>query len=603
MQRLIQNKFASVSRAARLLKILNFNWRSEAPLLVSGCAAMGLEIMARLMEPWPLKYIFDELLNYSDSGHQQTPLISNLSVGQLLAIASFAIIGISFLRATAEYVSTISLAIVGNRFLLALRARTFDHLQRLSLRFHDQAKTGDLVTRLVGDMGRIQEVGVTALLPIIVHLATLVVMVSFMIALNRELGFYTLIGFPVFFLFINRISGRIRSVAREQRRGEGRLGAASAEAMAAVRTVQVMGLEEAMTDSFGRQNYKNAQQSVKGKRLAAKLARGVDVMIAAVTALVLWRGTNLVLTKQLSPGDLLIFLAYLKNAFKPMKDMAKYSGRISGAIASSERIADILSIQPEITDSPYAIDPPSSIHSIEFSNVSFGYTDTSKALRNVSLQAYQDQLIALVGPSGAGKSTLMNLLCRLYDPSEGQVLFNGQDIKRFKLSPLRKLISIVPQDNILFNLSVRDNISIGFDSEDDQSVEKAAKLAGAHEFVSQLPQGYDTILAERGATLSGGQQRRLAIARAALRQTPILILDEPLSGLDASNRRMVSDAIQKLKNGRITFAIVHDLDAAQEADQVICMSHGMIVEKGTHQQLLDNQGIYFGMASARVTRS
>jgi ATP-binding cassette subfamily B protein len=255
-------------------------------------------------------------------------------------------------------------------------------------------------------------------------------------------------------------------------------------------------------------------------------------------------------------------------------------------------------VQPEIADSPYALDPPRQIESVELKDVGFGYRDLSLAVEGVSFRAEQGQLVALVGPSGSGKSTLINLLCRLYDPAQGQILFNGRDIKSFKLAGLRSLISIVPQDNILFGLSVRENIAIGLASADEAQIQEAAKLAGCHEFIINLPDQYNTVLAERGATLSGGQQRRIAIARAALRQTPILILDEPLAGLDADNRRMVNDAICKLKLNRITFMIVHDLDAARDADLLICMARGSVAEQGTHQQLLERRGVYFQMVSS-----
>lgn len=592
---MIREFLLSVKKIYRLLRILDFNWRSEAPLLLASACGMGLEVLARLLEPWPLKYIFDELISPSREDFKPLFSASHLETSHLLAIAAATGIGIACLRGFAQYWSAISLAIVGNRLLVGLRSRTFDHLQRLSLRFHDQARTGDLVTRLVGDMGRLQEVSVTALLPMIVHLITLVAMIIFLLAMNPGLGLYALIVFPIFFTFMLRIGKRIRSVAREQRRGEGRLGASSAEAMASIRTVQMMGLEGAMANAFSRQNQKNAKQSVKGKRLAARLERGVDILIATVTAVVLWRGANMVISNQLSPGDLLIFLAYMKNAFKPMKDMAKYSGRISGAIASAERIADILATQPEISSLSSARTLPKVIDYVEFSNVSFGYVNHALALNDISFRARQGQLIALVGPSGAGKSTLINLLCRLYDPSIGQVLINGIDIRQFQVNSLRQLISVVPQENILFNISIKDNIAIGSGCESMEEIVCASKIASAHEFIDKLPNGYETIIAERGATLSGGQQRRIAIARAALRHAPILILDEPLSGLDAQNRSMVNAAIQEIKKNRITFAIIHDLAAARDADMIIYMNNGAIVERGSHNELVGSNGYYSRM--------
>lgn len=581
---------SSAARLQRLSDTLAFDWRAEMPLLTTGILGMLVEIVARLLEPWPLKFIIDDVIKANAS--QLPDHLEAIGSHSLIVWGALAVVVIAVIRAGAQYISTVSLAVVGNRFLTELRCRTFDHIQRLPLRFHDQVRSGDLVTRLVSDMGRLQEVGVTALLPMLVHSLTLVIMLILMLVINGQLGLLSLSVFPIFWLAILRTGGRIRSVSRDQRKREGKLGAASAEAISAIRTVQAMGLEQAMAQAFGVQNRKSADQSVRGKRLAARLERSVDVLIAVATAVVLWRGAVLVIQRVLSPGDLLVFLAYLKNAFKPMRDMAKYSGRISSAYASAERIVELLQTPQESGDRHGALPAPQRIQSVRFEAVSFAYPNRGEALSQISFEAVSGQLVALVGPSGAGKSTLMNLLVRLYEPSRGAIYFDGQNIRDYQLQSLRSRIAIVPQESILFNMSVRDNIAIGCEAIPDQRIQAAAVLAGADEFITSLQQGYGTLISERGTTLSGGQQRRLAIARAAVREAPILILDEPMAGLDLYNRQVIREALRQLRRHRITFMIVHDMHSALEADSILVLQQGRLVEMGSPADLCRQTGSF-----------
>lgn len=585
-----QSLRSNMAELQRLSLVLAFDWRPELPLLITGIVGMLVEIAARLLEPWPLKFIIDDVIQAnSDTLPDHLAAIGTHS---LIVWGAIAVVVIAAIRAAAQYVSTIALAVVGNRFLTELRTRTFDHIQRLPIRFHDRVRSGDLVTRLVSDMGRLQEVGITALLPLLVHGLTLVIMLILMLVINLQLGILSLCAFPIFWMGILRTGDRIRSVARDQRKREGQLGAASAEAISAIRTVQAMGLEQAMAESFGVQNRRSADQSVRGKRLAARLERSVDLLIALATALVLWRGAALVIQRVLTPGDLLVFLAYLKNAFKPMRDMAKYSGRISSAYASAERVADLLATPLESTDQDGGLAAPQQVERIRLDRVGFAYHNRSAALAEISFEAVRGQLVALVGASGAGKSTLMNLLVRLYRPSSGAILFDEQDIQAYSLASLRRRIAIVPQESILFNMSIRENIAIGCPDVCDQRIHAAAVLAGAAEFITAMPEGYDTIISERGTTLSGGQQRRLAIARAAVRDAPVLILDEPMAGLDLHNRSVIVDALRRLRQGRITFMIVHDMPSAMEADMVLMLQQGRLVEMGSPTDLCDRDGLF-----------
>ncbi|MGL4881808.1 MAG: ABC transporter ATP-binding protein, partial [Waterburya sp.] len=301
---------------------------------------------------------------------------------------------------------------------------------------------------------------------------------------------------------------------------------------------------------------------------------------------VLWRGVQLVMVGTLTPGDLLVFITYLKVAFKPMRQLAKYTGQIAKAIASGERIIDLLEIVPEVRDSKWAYPAPWFGGMVEFRCVSFAYENQANTLNNLSLTVLPGQKVALVGASGGGKSTLVSLLLRLYDPQQGRILIDGHDLREYTLDSLRKQISIVLQESILFAASIKDNIAYGCVEATDKEIEMAARLANAHDFIMALPEGYDTVVGERGATLSGGQRQRIAIARAAIRNAPIVILDEPTVGLDNHSERIVTDALDRLTQTSTTFLITHDLRTAQNADQIFYLEGGQVLEQGTHEQLM-----------------
>jgi ATP-binding cassette subfamily B protein len=339
---------------------------------------------------------------------------------------------------------------------------------------------------------------------------------------------------------------------------------------------------------------------VKAKRLAASLERSVDLLTAIAGALVLFYGTRLVLRKELTAGALLVFLAYLKNAFRPIQEFAKYTARLGKAAAAGERVLDLLQHVPEIRDLPGAVQAPAFRGTIRFENVSFAYENGQSLLRDVDVEVLPGQRIALVGPSGSGKSTLVSLVLRLYDPQHGRVLIDGRDIREFTLESLRSQISAVLQDNLLFASSVRENIAHGAPDASPEAIIASAKLANAHEFVMTLPQGYDTVLGERGVTLSQGQRQRLAIARAAIRKAPILILDEPMTGLDKHNERAVVESLERLDYGCTTFLITHDMRHAARASSILYLEGGRILERGTHTELLGANGRYAALFRLQV---
>lgn len=361
------------------------------------------------------------------------------------------------------------------------------------------------------------------------------------------------------------------------------------ESIGAMQLVQTLSLEDSFIDQFSSQNKKSLKEGVKARRLLARLQGIVQVLTGVSTALVLVYGSYLILGGQLSAGELLVFLSYLKAAFKPMQDFAKYSGRLAKASASGERVMELFNTQPDVVDEPDARIAPRFEGAIEFDRVGFSYEPGSPVLRELSFSIAPGLIIALVGPSGAGKSTIIRMLSRLYDPDHGQVLIDGMDIRRLTLSSLREQIAVVMQETTLFATSVSDNIAYGRLDATDEEIVKAAKLSNAHEFIVALPEGYETVLGERGATLSAGQRQRIAVARAAISNAPILILDEPTSGLDEKNSRIVVDAVRNLLRGRTVIMITHQPHEAARADRVLYIEQGRVVESGTHSELLEKR--------------
>lgn len=567
--------------------------RKESGLVVGSFAALFAEVGLRLLEPWPLKFIFDHVLGSASTGGPVN--VASFGVMEPLVVLSIAAVGVVLLtgaRALTAYASTVGFALVGQRVLTRIRADLFSHLQRLSLSFHTGARSGDLTMRVISDVGLLKDVAVTAALPLLGNVLILIGMVGVMFWMNTHLALLAIAVLPIFWLRTVRLSRRIQEVSRDQRKREGAMAATAAESLGAIRVVQALSLEHVFADAFAAQNKKSLREGAKSKRLEASLERTVDVLVAISTALVLWHGARLVLRGALTPGDLLVFLAYLKNAFKPIRDFAKYTGRLAKASAAADRILDVLDREPDVQDLPHARPAPALRGEVHFQQVGFRYPDGRSVLEGVEFRTRPGMRVALVGHSGIGKSTMAGLLLRLYDPHQGRVLVDGRDIRDYTLDSLRGQISAVMQDATLFAASVRDNIAYGAPGCTQEEIADAARLASAHEFILALPQGYDTVLGERGVTLSSGQRQRIAIARAAIRRTPILILDEPTTGLDETNERAVIAAIEQLARKSTTFLITHDLRLAARSDLILFLEGGRVVEQGSHLELMTAAGSY-----------
>jgi ATP-binding cassette subfamily B protein len=435
--------------------------RPQWPLLLVSGMALLAEVGLRVLEPWPLKVIFDYVLIPAQSDRLPWPQLTTVDPVLLLTVAVVSIVTITGLRAIAAYWSTLSLAIVGSRVMMRVRDRIYRHLQRLSLGYHHQARSGDLIIRVSSDASRLQEILLTAALPLVTSILTLTGMVIVMAWLDWKLTLLSLVTFPLFGLAATRFSQRIRHASYQQRQQEGAVAATAAESLAAIKLVQALSLENAFADVFAQQNRRSLEDSVETKRLAAHLERTVDVLIALGTALVLWYGARLVIQDALTPGDVLVFMTYLKNAFKPVQNFAKYTGRLAKAAASGERILNVLEQTPEVTDLPQAQPAPIFKGSVRLENLHFAYEPDHEVLKGVFLSVRPGQQVAVVGPSGSGKSTLMSLLLRLYDPTSGRVMIDGKDIRDYTLDSLRPQISVVLQESLLFAATIRENIAYG----------------------------------------------------------------------------------------------------------------------------------------------
>ncbi len=571
-------------------RILTRFWpevRKEKFLLALAWVGLLGEILAQLLEPWPLKLIFDHIIvPESTALPLPIPFLNDIPELWLLTVLTAAIVLATALKAGASYMSLVSLSIASSRIIAEIRAQLYGHLQRLSLSFHSKARSGDLITRIINDIDRLREVIITAAVPLIVNTLTLVSMVAVMFWMNAQLALIGLLVFPLFIFTATKLTKQIHQVARQQRKREGAMAATASEAINAIKVVQALSLEGMLEGMFATDNAKSLEDVARTQQLSAGLQRTVEILVAVATAVVLWRGVQLVTTGGATPGDLLVFMTYLKTSFKPTKQLAKHMAQIAKATASGERIIDILDTVPEIRDVRGAIASPRLAGQVSFRNVVFGYEPSKRILHGLSFEVKPGQRIALVGPSGGGKSTLVSLLLRLYDPIEGNILIDGHDLREYKVESLRRQVSIVLQDSVLFAVSVRDNIAYGALGATDAEIEAAAKLANAHDFIMALPDGYDTLMGERGATLSGGQRQRIAIARAAVRKATIAILDEPTVGLDNENDQAVSEALERLTKGCTTFLITHNLQGAVSADQILYLEQGRILEQGTHAELM-----------------
>ena len=560
--------------------------RKRKVVIVASFFALLFETGLRLLEPWPLKYIFDYVLvpAYNNARVTNPFGLSPIALLTFLALAS---VGIAVVGSIAAYLSTYGMSLAVVEILSEVRGNLFDRLQHLSLAFHHQFKSGDLITRVTADIEKMRLVITKTTLPLFTNTVLLVGMMAIMFWINWDLAIVAVAIFPLLFILTSNMISRIRKFARDHRNSEGVLASITGETIGAIKVVQILSLQKMLNDIFLAQNKKSLDEGIESLRLSAALERTVQVLMAVVMAAVLWRGSYVVLRKELTPGDLLVFMTYMRNALEPMRRLSNQIGQIAKATASGERVVELLEYEPEVRALPRAKKAHPFFGAVRFEDVSFGYAPGREILKNINFTVQPGQQVAVVGASGNGKSTLVSLILRLYDPVAGRILIDGQDIREYTIDSLRRQTSVVLQDSVLFAQSIRENIGYGKLGASDEEIEKAARLANAHEFIIHLPQGYDTILSERGGTLSGGQRQRISIARAAIRSAPIIILDEPTTGLDYKSENAVNTALARLTEGKTTFTISHNLRAVEKADIIFYVEAESIIEQGTHSELMN----------------
>jgi len=563
--------------------------------LTIGFIAIVGESAANLLQPWPLKVVLDDVLRSRESHAWAMRMIHRLIGTDKLAILEFAcvaVLGIALLDAVCTFGEKYLTTSVAQWVSYDLRLAIYAHVQRLSLAFHDQKRTGDLITRVTADIDSIQSFIMNGLLGVLINAMTLVGMIAVMFWLNWKFTLIALSVVPALFLMVYIYTRKIKKASREVRKKEGEITSVVEEVLSSIRVVKAFAREEFEVHRLEKESLEAVEISLRARSLKAKLTPLVDIVVAVGTALVLWFGARLVIGNALSAGGLVVFILYLGKMYKPMQEISKMTDTYSKAAVGYERIQEILQTDIEVRDLPRARKAPRFRGEIEFENVAFSYADGPPVLKDVSLKMNAGQVSAIVGPTGAGKTSIISLIPRFYDPSEGLIKIDGMDIRQFQQRSLRQQMSFVLQETILFHTPVWQNIAYGKPACSRQEIIRAAELANAVEFIDKLPEGYDTVLGERGMTLSGGQRQRIAIARAVIRNTPILILDEPTSGLDSASEKLVFEALDRLMENRTVVVIAHRLSTIQRADVIFVVKDGAVVERGKHDELMKLKGLY-----------
>jgi len=556
-------------------------------------AAMLLESGADLLEPWPLKIIFDYVI---DAKHPPHWLMAVLPRGfdriVLLNIAALGVATIAVIGAIASYTERYLSATVGSRIGYELRHTLYHHLQRQSLSFYERRQTGDMVVRLTSDIDAAESFVTSAMLAVMFDLVTLVGMLCVMLYLDWRFALIALSIAPGLFLLVYHFMRRIKQTARAVKHKESVIASVVQESIAAARLVRSMAREDFEERRLDRESHAAMDLSLRARGVKATLNPLVDLVVAGGTCVVLWYGVRLVLDGRLTAGALLVFVMYLGKIYKPMKNLSKMADTLTKAAVAFERIGEILDAESSVRDLPGARASGPFAGRIALSHVRFGYNAHDRVLRDVTLVIEPGQRAALVGPTGAGKSTILALILRLYDVLDGAVLIDGRDIRGYTLQSLREQVGIVLQDTVLFHGTIAENIAYGRSGATTREIRRAAELANVDEFVERMPQRYDAIVGERGETLSGGQRQRIAIARALIRNAPILLLDEPSAALDAESEQLVLEGLSRLMRNRTSITIAHRLATIRSADVIFLLNHGVIAERGTHDELLARNALY-----------
>jgi ABC-type multidrug transport system fused ATPase/permease subunit len=557
--------------------------------------AMLIEIAMSLAAPWPLKLVLDDALanrhlpDWLAWAHDYG--IGRNTMGVAL-FAGLATVVIAVIGAVSSYIDNYYTASIGQWVANDLRIRIYEHLQRLSLGYYDSVKSGSLMSTITSDVSTVQSFTSSSTLGIIVDLLTIVFMMGIMLWLDWD---YTLIAvgvMPFLLVFVTRLKTLVKEVTREVRQRQSEVVAVVEEGLGSTRAVQAFGRQDLEITRMEGASHASVETALKARRVKSLLSPVVSVVVALCAGIVLWRGAGLIVAGTMTAGALTVYLAYLTKFFKPIKDLASMTSTIAQTSVALERIQKILSADDIIPECSDPVDTGRLRGEITFEHVAFGYHGEPAVLQDVCFNIKPGQVVGIVGPTGSGKSTVVSLMPRFYDSNGGRILLDGTDIKTFKLAGLRSQIGFVLQETVLFRGTIRENIAYGRPDASEEDIIAAAKLANADEFIVRMPHGYDSMVGERGDTLSGGQRQRIGIARAVIRNSPIMILDEPTAALDTESERLVIEGLERLMKGRTVIMIAHRLSTLRDADKIIVIKNGVVAEEGTNDELIAFGGVY-----------
>ena len=575
-----------------LLALLRPRRRALAVIL----AGMLVQTAMTLAVPWPLKIVIDTVV-----GNQRQPewinsvltmLGGTAHKSHIAMAAGIATVMIAVVTGAAMYAVSYATESLSQSIGNDLRVRLYSHLQELSLAYYDTTRVGTILSTLTSDVQTIQSFASTATLNIFTNALTVVGMVAVMLLCRWDFTLIALAVTPLLTIFVLRVNKAIRIAVKEVRTHQSDLVAILQEGLQSIHVVQAFGREDHQAQQVRTASMNTVTAWLNARRVSSLLSPIVSMAIAVCTGLVLWRGSLLILAGTMTVGALTVFLAYLAKFFQPIRDMAQMTNSIAQVSVAFERVVALMDTDNVIRESATPVDSSQLHGEICFDQVAFGYDAELPVLRDISFTIKPGQMVGIVGPTGSGKSTIASLIARFRDPDAGTITIDDVDIRDYALRGLRAQIGFVLQDTVLLRGTVRDNIAFGRPDATDDEIVEAAKQANAHEFITRMPKGYDSEVGDRGMTLSGGQRQRIGIARALIRDNPILILDEPTAALDAESEHQVIEALERLVAGRTVIAIAHRLSTLRNADKILVIKDGVVAEDGTQQDLLALNGVY-----------
>jgi len=559
-------------------------------------AAMLVQTVMSLAAPWPLKIVIDTVIGNRRQPEWINWLLTMLGgaahKGHIAVAAAIATVLIAVVTGAAMYAVSYFTESLSQSIGNDLRMRLYSHLQELSLAYYDTTRVGTILSTLTSDVQTIQSFASTATLNIVTNTLTVVGMIVVMLLCRWDFTLIAVAVTPLLFLFVLRVNKAVRTAVREVRTHQSDLTAILQEGLQSIQVVQAFGREDHQAAQVRAASINTVTAWLNARRVSSLLSPIVGMAIALCTGLVLWRGSLLILAGTMTVGALTVFLAYLAKFFQPIRDLAQMTNTIAQVSVAFERVVALMDTDKVIPETATPTDPSQLRGEIIFNHVAFGYDPELPVLRDISVTIKPGEMVGIVGATGCGKSTIASLIPRFRDPDAGGITIDGVDVRDYALRKLRAQIGFVLQDTVLLRGTVRDNIGFGRPDATEDEIVEAAKLANAHEFITRMPNGYDSVVGDRGMTLSGGQRQRIGIARALIRDNPILILDEPTAALDAESEHLVVEALERLVAGRTVIAIAHRLSTLRNADKIIVVEDGVVSEDGSHDHLLALDGVY-----------